>query len=76
MISIDEWLAHRQAPLRGDAHDQECLPRHHYVLPRVEEVREHLHIYLGGQVHGVIADDEAQEQDVQNRERDQALMER
>ena len=46
MILIDKWLAHRQAPLSGDAHGKEGLPTQHDVGPWVQDVWEEDHIEL------------------------------
>ena len=46
MISVGEWLAHRQAPLGGDAHGQVGLPTQHDVGPWVQDVWEEKHMEL------------------------------
>ena len=76
MASVVNRFIYRQESFRGNTHDQECLPGHQDILHWVEEVREHVHIYLRVEVHGMITDDDAQEHDVQNSKCKKALMER
>ena len=74
-VPVPDWSDHSQQALQGDTHQQVALARHQDVLQRVQKVGEHHHVHIGLDDHGVVADDEDEEHNLEDGQSDEALVE-